>query len=558
MRSPHFTDWATAAVLLAVPIALIASLPAAGTPGWDESGHVFAALRMTAALREHGVRAFGEELVRSDYYTPLGRACYVPALALLGSAWWVPRLVGVLAWAATVFLATRLARRLVPAEAAPHAALWTAAFGATCTLGANHARTAFLEPISAFACAGLAWSFVRCTERPTARRAALVGALAAFGVLVKPTYGLLGIAACAVACVVPYAYRRVRARADAGGAELPRGRALAAGVAVFALPFLWWFVVPWPGGAALAAEHRALFADYLTKAASLEGLPRSDLLLVFGLQAAWSLPAAALQGLGVLLVVRRLESRAWTLVAAIAVGGLLAFLVYPYRIERFLVPGLFALWCTGGALCAAGALRIGARARPYVVLATALLVGGTTGIGSEALWAAVRGAPVNPTQKERIAAALHAWREPYAHVPAPACGGAEIQRVLDAAARDLDGARPFGWIGGTCTEIPFTLVRWRLFQDRPRTADLEWSPEPVDHLWSDPGWDEAAFRAWAARFEQVVVLDPPDPRDRPVRRFEARFVEWMARAPEFALAAETRVERTGRSDVLCRVYRRAR
>lgn len=566
----RFARGLTLGVLAAVLFALLASLPSAGTPGWDESGHAFAALRMHAAWREHGWRALGAELVRSDFYTPLGRACFVPAFALFGTAWWVPRLVCVLAWTTTIALATRLARRLVDESARDDAALWTALFGASCTLGATHARTAFLEPLSACAGAALAWLYLRFEERPTSARAAALGTCAAFGVLVKPTYGLIAVFACALAWTVPRllaAWRRARA-APADANELERGfrapsrpaswSARATLVLAALLPFLWWFVWPWPGGAPLAAEHRALFVEYLTKAAALEGLTRTDLVLVFALQCCWSLPVALLQLGGLALGLWRLRSHAWCVVCALAAGGLLAFVVYPYRIERFLIPCLFALWCVGGALCSLLLERCAARWRPPIAWLAALALASCSDLGALSLWDALRGLPANASEREAVLAALRSFHRPYAHVLAPACGAAEIQRALDLAAPRVDGSRPFGWIGGTCTEIPIALVRWRLLQERAHASDLDWSPESVDHLWSDPGWDEAAFRDWAARFEQLVVLDPPDPKQRPARRFELRFVDWIRRDPAFECTAREHIERAGRGALVWSLYERRR
>lgn len=555
----------TCAVLAAVLVGLLASLPSAGTPGWDESGHAFAALRMHAAWREHGWRAFGAELVRSDFYTPLGRACFVPAFALLGTAWWVPRLVCVLAWSGTIALATSLARRLVDEGSRDSAALWTALFGASCTLGATHARTAFIEPLSAFAGAALAWLYLRFEEQPTSARAAALGTCAAFGVLVKPTYGLIAAGACVLAWIVPRvlaAWKRAHAAPSDAGAIEPSPRASWSAPATLALtalaPFLWWFVWPWPGDAPLAAEHRALFVEYLTKAAALEGLTRTDLVLVFALQCCWSLPVALLQLAGLASGLWRLRSHAWCVTCALAAGGMLAFVVYPYRIERFLIPCLFALWCVGGAACALWLERLGARQRRWLPPLAALVLAGSADFGSLTLWSALRGLPENATQREAVLSALSAWHRPYAHVLAPACGAAEIQRALDLAAPRLDGSRRFGWIGGTCTEIPIALVRWRLQQERARASDLDWSPESIDHLWSDPGWDESAFRAWAARFEQLVVLDPPDPKQRAARRFEARFVEWIRRDPDFECTARERIERAQRGELVWSLYERRR
>jgi hypothetical protein len=423
-----------------------------------------------------------------------------------------------------VWIATRIARRLVPLEVAHWAALFTALFGASCWIGAQHARTAFLESWSALALAGATLSYLRALEKRRTRDAILLGAVATAALLVKWTHGIQLVACLGAAGLLDVVLAH-------GADRKALARTLAWSLLPPALVFLWWFVVPWPGDPDLGHAHRVSLFVYLTKASSLEGLRVVDLAIVLPLMACISMPACALQLAGLCAGVLRWRERAWRICALVALAGIAGFVAYPYRIERFVIPTLFPLWALGGALGARLVARAPIARRAWFATLGVAFVLATAGVGSISITHAVRGRPINETEREAIAAAVRAWRRPFAHARAPAAGPEGVQRTLDFASQHVDGSARFGWIGGSCTEIPMTLVRWRLFQERFVRTDLAWDPEPIDTLWSDPGWTEADFRAWAQGFAQLVVLDPPDPRERRARNFERVYPEWAARMP---------------------------
>jgi hypothetical protein len=513
-----------AVVLVGTLALLFAALPSAGTPGWDESGHAFAALRMWACVRDGALLDAVREFLRADFYAPLGRAGLALGFAFGDSSWSAPRVVTACVWVLHIALATCLARRLVAREVAHWAALFTALMGASCWIGAQHARTAFLESWSALTLAAGALLYLRAVERARVRDAVFLGFAICAALLVKWTHGLQFAASICASAVLDLAI--------AGAADR---RSLARTFAWSLLPpvlvFSWWFVAPWPGDAGLARAHRELFWEYLTKASSLSGLRVVDLAIVYPLQACISIFACGLQIVGLFLGVVHWRDRSWRICALLALAGLVGFAAYPYRIERFVIPTLFPLWALGGAVGARLVARAAVRRRTGYALIGIAAVLMTTGVGSVAVTYLVRGRPTDEVERTSRVATVRSWRHPFARVRAPAAGSDGVQQALDFAAQHLDGSRRFGWIGGTCTEISIALVRWRLFQQHPERHDLDWDSTSVDWLWSDPGWDEEGMSAWARDFDQLVVLDPPDPRERRARNFERVYPRWAAHMP---------------------------
>ena len=524
-----YWDWATFAVLLATCVLLFASLPYAGTPGWDESGHGFAALRLAEPLRAFDLARFGHQLVADDFYPPIGRFGALLGILCGGDSFAAPRVVSIAAWVGAIGCGALIARRLADA---PSAGFFAALLGSSCWLGNQHARTGFQEPWCALLLALLALAALAVQRRPTSGRVLLLGAAIALCVLCKYTYGILGAGAVLGAFACEVLARRWSAL---------RFCLLLSGMA---LVFAWWFVLPLPAGTAMGALHRSSFWLYVTKAAELDGLYRSDLWIVWGLQMCVTPLALILQCGGCLLAALHAREFGPRLLFFFALAGTLAFLCYPYRIERFLLPTSFALFALGGWAAAWLVQRAPARLRAWAAPALLIVALATIGFGSRRLFFALRGDGLDEDGRARALATIRSWRKPIAFSGAPSCGPPGLAGVLDFAARELRPDKPFVWIGGSCTELPIALLRWRL-QQASRARELpQWDLAERDHLWTDNGFDSASFRAWALQFEQVGTLDPPDPRDRPGpgRAFEARFVAWMSADPDFTAAAAIEVE----------------
>lgn len=536
----------TLAALLAGLVALLLGIRHSGTPGWDATGHAFAALRMAQSLRDFDLGRFFEQFHRSDFYPPVGRLGYVLAFLLDGNGFFAPRAINAVAWIASIGLATRIARHLVPREAADTAAFFTAILGLTAWVGIVYARCTYTEPWSALANCATILLYLRARRSGRRRDAALVGLALGLALLVKYTYGLQLAAAVGAAGLVELLRRENRARTLRGAAALALG--------VLAV-LLWWFVVPLPYGFPTGTAHRVAFQLYLTKAADLSTHGPRYVLVAWPVMSFLSLAACALQLGAFVWGALRWRSEAHRLCLFLGLIGPIAFVAYPFRIDRFLVPALPAGWALAGGLAALAIARCAPRARLAVGIALLALLLGTAGMGAESLYRLAF-----PTLSEVLPEAarqnLAAWRFPYTFRRAPGAGPAGTEEVLDFAAAHLEASEPFAWIGGTGTEIPLALVQWTLFRVSGEEAALWREPGAQDHFWQDPGWDEAAFRAWASRFPQLVTLDPPDPRDRKGRDFERAFVAWMRRNPDFEVRARESVVLDGSRSHAVTVYGR--
>lgn len=507
-------------------VLLLLGLPRAGTPGTDETLHAFAGLRMVEHLKALDAGAFWRELHRPDYYTPIGRLGLGLGF-LFGDGFAAPRAATCVAWILSIALTVPLARRIAP-RSPGHAGLWAALFLLTSWLGVSYSRGTYLEAWSALATVVCVHLYLRAREGGTALGALACGIGLGMALLVKYTYGLFIVGAVGLSGLWDLWRRPPGVRPGK----------LAAWVAAGMLGTLaWWFVLPLPLGLETGAAHRERFVTYLKKAADLSSPGPEFVVVAWALEACLSLAICALQLVAIGWGFSRWRDPAARLCATLAFVGPLGFVVYPFRIDRFLLPTLFGACALSGALVAAWIGRTPPRWRAPVAIGLALLLFGTRGLGSAAVLQRVYPA----VQDEAAAANAKRWARPYAHRLAPASGPEGTQAVLDAAARHLDPARRFAWIGGTGTELPPILLDWKLFQESgDRTPIFRDRPE-VEWFWSEPPWDEAAFRAWASLYPQIGVLEPPDPRNRP-REFEVRYARWMAAHPGFEVLARETVE----------------
>lgn len=543
----HLPRHASLGVLLVAFLASLWSLAGAGTPGWDESGHAFSALRMGVALRTLEWSTFWDEFLRPDFYTPLGRLG-MSAGFLVHDGFVAPRVATLVAWFTTIGLAGLLARRVVERDAADAATLWTILGGVWCYLGTDYARGAYQEPWSALTTVVAVLLYLRARERGGLGMAFACGLVLGAALLVKYTYALYVIGGVGLSGI----WDLVRRPQGVRPARLALGCASGLG-----LVLLWWFVLPLPAGLELGGRHRALFVEYLTKAKDLSSVGPLSILIYWPFKASMSLVVFALQVAGIAWGFAHWRNPAARLCALLAFVSALGYVAYPFRIDRFLIPTLFGAWVLAAALVVLAQRRLPVALRPVFGALLVALVFATQGRGVEAMLHLV---PEIPAEARPTAAAvIRGWQNPYQRRPVPATGPPGTQTVLDVASAYLNPNETFAWIGGTGTELPLQLIEWRLFQVSGDPAALYLPRQPGDHLWQDPGFDEPRFRAWALRYPQIGVLDPPDPKNRP-RPFEVQFVSWMKTHPGFEGAARQAVRlevRPGQSqDFEVRVYRR--
>ena len=527
---------ASGLLLAAGAVGLFLGLPAHRPPGWDATDHAFQALRFAEALRTLDFGGFIAEFHRAEYYAPLGRALLALGFLVGGDGWNAPRGMNCVIWIATIALAGLLARRLARPEGRDAAMLWTVFFGLGGALGVQYARSAFLEPASTLIGVTSVLAYLRARDRGSAPACLAAGLALGAALLVKYTYGLLALGAIGLSWLV-----------DAARREGHPWRVAGYGSAALGLVLAWWFVLPLPEGLAMGEAHRERFFVYLTKAAILSDPGPGIVPIAWGLMSCVSLLAFALQLAGVGWGFARFRSAPHRVCAVLALAGPLAIAAYAFRIDRFVLPTLFPAWALGGALVASALTRLPRRSRPLAGLALVVAILALRGVGAAGFVRALSatGTLVGEWGPERAAAVreiAHVWAWPFdPENAAPAAGPMGTEEVLEVAARHLDPLRPFGWIGGTGTELHRKLVAWSLFRASKDRRTLYLREDVQDYFWEDPGWDEPEFRAWASGFSQVGVLDPPDPRNRP-REHEVRYAAWMAAHPGFRVRAESRVD----------------
>ncbi len=516
---------ASALLLVLALVLLLSGLDSVGTPGWDETGHCFTALRLGVALRGLDAHAFWHEFLRPDYYTPLGRLGMGLGF-LFSDGFAAPRAATVAAWILTIALAGILARRVAGPERADSAMLWTVLGGVSSYLGTEYCRCAYQEPWSALGLVLVVLVYLRARDGCGRGAAFAVGLLLGAGLLIKYTYALYGIGAIGLSGLFEIALR------PEGTRPLRLAGWCAFGLAVV---LAWWFVWPLPGGRELGRLHAEAFLEYLRKAGKLSSVGPLSLLVYGPFKACSGLLIFGLQVAGIVWGWRRWREGGPRLCAILATVSWVGYLAYPFRIDRFLLPCLFGAWVLAGALLARLQGRLPRAWRLPAGGAFLVAAALTAGRGSALLLPLVP--DVAPEARPAVQATILGWRNPFRRRSGPATGPPGLERVLEVAADTLDPARPFGWIGGTGTELPRNLIAWALFQrhgDR-RSLHLPW--RPGDDLWEDPHFDPPAFQAWVRHFPQVGVLDPPDPKARP-RPFEVQLAEWMALDPDFELVHE--------------------
>lgn len=547
---------AAVALLLGGFVWLLAGLDSAGTPGWDETGHTFSALRMGVALRTLDGSALREEFLRPDFYTPLGRLGMSLGF-LFGEGFDAPRIATAAAWFLAIGLAGILARRVAGRGAADAATFWTVLAGVTSYLGIDYSRAAFQEAWSALMTVAAVLVYLRARDRGSAPGAFACGLLLGAAVLVKYTYAIYLIGAVGLSGLWDLARRPPNVRP---------GRLLAGGAAGLALVLLWWFVLPLPAGPAVGREHWQSFLEYLSKAKSLSSVGPASILIYWPFKACTGLVVFGLQVAGLVWGFSRWREPGARLCSTLVLVSALGFVVYPFRIDRFLLPNLFGAWVLSGALVARAQGSLAPRIRPAV---GAVLVAGawlTAGVGARpiARFVLAREHPdveVTEAGVDGVEREIESWRNPYRERPAPATGPPGTRQVLQVAATHLDPRRNFAWIGGTGTELPLQLLQWGLFRVHGDVRSLYPPRREEDSLMMDErfeAFDEARFRRWVSHFPQVGVLDPPDPKLRP-RPFEVRFAEWMGRHPGFTqeVAAPVELEVRGEARPFeVRIYRR--
>ena len=324
-----------------------------------------------------------------------------------------------------------------------------------------------------------------------------------------------------------------------------------------ALGFLWWFVLPLPLGAEIAAAHREAFAAFLGGNQHLAATPWAHRLLHWttSFVATPRLLILVLVGLALTLVFclrqvpqgcasARAQVRLWLVLIAMA----LPIATHNFHLDRFLVvlaPPVFVL-ATVGLVSLAQALigrRFGfenARTRRAPLLVLPVLLGlclAGRSLDGVPAWGATVGWDERPevrAYQERVL--RERWCAGYDRKLSTAGLDRDVHdRVLDLVGAELEtlagelGRTPtFAWLG-ISTELAPAALHIGLHERHGTPARLrrdagtvrgDGNPAMVLSFEdADPGWSDEQLFAWADGFDVVLTANPPDLKGRGSREF---------------------------------------
>lgn len=528
--------------------------------GWDESMHAaLPAARILLAARAGELREAADVVLDCQQYPPAYPLYLAASQALFGLDERVARGASRALWAAGLFglflLGRATVRRLArdgrgPVRGAALVPWLLPAIGLLSPMALAFSGTLFLEvPFMAVAAFAL-WAWMRrdgATTRAERWRADLLaGALLALCFFTKFNYALL----LGLGLFADLAFESVGAlRAGRARAVLERAAALAL---VPVLGWLWWFVLPLPGGAAVAASHREAFLAFLGGNTQLAVTP-------YGLRLwdAATFLAPSTRGLALLLLgaalgaawIRRPAVRTLALVALAGYGPVLA---HNFHLERFLLPPALAVW----ALAALGLARL-APARPGP---RAAALAGLAGLAL--LWPTADASVVprlfglRTDDNAAYLDGLHAERlslAPSRPLPTAGLARAEHDALLDAVAAAAGPDARVGWLGINSELSPAAihlglLARGgspaRLRRDAGRVRDDGQPAMVLTFLDADPSWSDERLRAWAAGFDVLFTTEPLVWKGRGGRRFLGRYRDVLFAAGDWAYERVARLALT--------------
>jgi len=497
------------------------------TWGWDESQHAeLPAARIALYLRAGDLGGAFDAIHSCTQYPFMWPSLLGVIQALTGPSEAVARVIGVLLWGLTMVGAHRLTREAGARMGAGEREVGYASWGVlllcgSSPLAAAYAGTLFHAVPSACV---IVWALVawlgRGEDRPKADF--LAGFMLALAFFTKFNYGLL----LAAIFTSDFLFEWIMA-ARAGTARQVGGRALRL-VSPGLVLCGWWFFLPLPGGAELAAVHRDAFlgflggnleTEYLSPArrlvewaAGLHLQPRIMLIVLFGL--IWSL--------------RTLAKPGGHLLGAAALIPASVLWAHPFHLDRFLVPFAPALWCFA-ALGVAGWVASSDRARRAAPLVLFLCVVPLGGVDSRALADWVGLVPGASPQREYVEGELDRLSRVGAGRRRPTAGLASetVAGILDACAEETQPMERVGWLGISSELSPAALHLGLLERGGDVERFLRDAHREVDVTFEgvDPEWTDETFAAWSAQFDVFFMTDPPDLGGRKAREFMRSYQE---------------------------------
>jgi hypothetical protein len=505
------------------------------TWGWDEAMHAeLPAARVALALRAGEPLTALRALHDCQQYPFVWPAVLGLLQAGTGLSEGVARGAGRVAFALTLAclfgVAWRVAARA--GSRSPPVAAWSAtALAALSPLAVAYSGTLFLEVPFLLAAAMALRAWLDRDGRHS--RELLAGLWLAVCFFTKFNYGLLlGFA------LFLDLLRQGALALRAGGGRAFLSRACWLGAPVLA-SWLWWFVLPWPAGADMAASHRDAFAHFLggNRDASMHtaaGLRAVDWGCFLVPSPRWLIVLAA--GLVAGLVAGRRSAATWT-VALVLVATAVPIALHPFHLDRFLLPIALPLWVLAG--CGLAALLPAApRARLALgALALPLLFLWPRVDGLAWLRLAGHGGDGDPEGDRYRRAALASRRDlwPDRALETNGLRTAEAQALIELVGAELSAADRVGWVGMSQTFPPAALLvglvqrggeAGRAAEAQLRRGELQRSFVEIGY--TDPGWSEAQLLEWSAEFTAILATRPVDLGLNPAREFMTRYQALLA------------------------------
>ncbi|QDU68856.1 hypothetical protein Pla86_39650 [Planctomycetes bacterium Pla86] len=525
--------------------------------GWDESMHAaLPAARMVLALKAGQTREAIDVALDCQQYPPVYPAFLATVQSIAGVGEGVARAATRGLWALGLFglfllgraIVDRIERDAVQPFAGAALVPWILpAIALTSPMALAFSGTLFLEIPFTVAATFALWAWMRrggATGRAErVRRDLLAGALIAVCFFTKFNYALLLGLGLALDLAIESA-----GLIRAGRARQAMERVIALGLPS-ALAWLWWFVLPFPAGAEVAASHRSAFLAFLGGNTQLGTTPYAirvwDMATYLAPGPRGLLITLGAAGLA-LVWVRRPAVRCLALVLVTGFGPILA---HNFHLERFLLPPALALW----ALAAVGLARLAPTSRA----GRAIFLGavGAVGLVSPTLDAGLAAGALGlrTADNAEYLAALHRQRlslSPARGLPTAGLQRAEYDALLDAAAAAAGPTARVAWLGINSELSPAALhlgllarggAPERLRRDAGRVRPDGQPEMVVTFMGEDPGWNGAQLRAWAGQFDVVFSTEPLDWKGRAHRAFLETYRGWLFETGEWSYASIARL-----------------
>jgi hypothetical protein len=565
LRKPAPLIWVLLLVTLVVGLLASSAVNTSSSWGWDESMHAgLPAMRMAEHMRALEPLAAAQVAVECQQYPFVVPAVWAAANVVfsdVGSMETFGRHVGRWGLVLLALGAALLGRELVRAvyeRDQDDFEEWFAAlvsFGLVITspLVVDYSGSWFLEVPFACVATWSVWAWLvrlRLRAEPGAWRRDLVcGGLLTVAFFTKFNYGLL-LGLGAFLALLWEALGVFIAPARALWPSASNGRAWLVSVARLAvlpaLGFVWWFGLPLPGDAALAASHREALRAFLAGNQQLVRTPDAQRLMHWGVYAVQTprVLGLLLAGLGMLVWIARRRAPVIA-VWLIWLCCLLPIVLHNFHLDRFLVlPLVMAI-----PLAAVGLLwmaRLSARGHAgqgalWVVPGLLALASVAPSWDGQKWFAATVGFADKPEVVEYQKRVLANYQDTDFDRKVSTAGLDQVaaDTVLDAVAQVVLGAeRPalsFGWLGISSELSPAALYAGvyaraeELGRPRPllaRAAETRGDGNPkmvMTFEGLDPGWNDDQLIGWARSFDVLFTTVPPDFRDRGNRKFLSEY-----------------------------------